>query len=120
MKTSFALLVVLLLASPLSQPEAHAGAHAGFRAEHQQARWPNGRLRLDTTVVDDAYHGEYRTWYQSGAPYELRHFVHGREEGVQQSWTETGQLYLNYEVRHGRRYGFINATPCLPVEKEKP
>lgn len=109
-----ALIVGLLVpASPLSQSELRAIP----KLEHRLARWPDGRPRLETTVMDEAYHGEYRTWYRGGARYELRHFVHGREEGVQQSWTEAGELYLNYEVRNGRRYGFINATPCLPVEE---
>ena len=114
MKTIITAMAVGLLLRPsaLSQAEGRPVP----KVEHRLARWPEGRLRLETTVMDEAYHGEYRTWYRSGAPYELRHFVRGREEGVQQSWTETGELYLNYEVRNGRRYGFINAAPCLPVE----
>ena len=60
-----------------------------------------------------------RTFYPDGRPYEMRHFYHGREEGLQQAWTEDGTLYINYEMRQGRRYGFINARPCLPVEEPK-
>ena len=104
---------LLLRPQPLSLSEPRQAP----RVEHRLARWPEGRPRLETTIVDEAYHGEYRTWYRSGAPYELRHFVHGREQGQQQSWTETGELFLNYEVRQGRRYGLINATPCLPVDE---
>jgi antitoxin component YwqK of YwqJK toxin-antitoxin module len=62
---------------------------------------------------------ERRTFYPSGQPYEVRHFLAGREEGLQQAWTEDGQLYVNYEMRNGRRFGFINARPCAPV-KEQP
>jgi hypothetical protein len=62
---------------------------------------------------------ERRTFYPSGRPYEVRHFFAGREEGLQQAWTEHGELYVNYEMRNGRRYGFINARPCAPV-KESP
>jgi len=58
---------------------------------------------------------ERRTFYPNGQPYEVRHFLNGREEGLQQAWTEDGTLYINYEMRNGRRYGFINARPCLPV-----
>jgi len=58
---------------------------------------------------------ERRTFYPNGRPYEVRHFFNGKEEGLQQSWTEDGTLYINYEMRNGRRYGFINARPCLPV-----
>jgi antitoxin component YwqK of YwqJK toxin-antitoxin module len=59
---------------------------------------------------------ERRTFYPDGRPYEVRHFFNGREEGLQQAWAEDGTLYINYEMRNGRRYGFINARPCLPVE----
>jgi hypothetical protein len=79
--------------------------------------WPNGHPRSMAAYADDVYEGEYRTFYQDGHPYELRHFERGREAGVQQSWNEDGSLYLNYEVRNGRRYGLINATPCLPADK---
>jgi protein SCO1/2 len=60
--------------------------------------------------------GEYRTYYASGRPFELRHFKDGHEEGVQQAWTEEGTLYINYEVRGGRRYGLLNSTPCVEAE----
>lgn len=62
---------------------------------------------------------ERRSFYPNGRPYEVRHFLNGREEGLQQAWTEDGDLYINYEMRNGRRYGFINARPCTPV-KEQP
>jgi antitoxin component YwqK of YwqJK toxin-antitoxin module len=76
---------------------------------------PNGTLRLEAKLRDGVFHGEYRTWYASGRPYESRHYVDGREEGRQQSWTEDGTLFLNYEMRDGRRYGLVNARPCLPA-----
>ncbi|MGE0865643.1 MAG: toxin-antitoxin system YwqK family antitoxin [Vicinamibacterales bacterium] len=59
-----------------------------------------------------------RTFYPSGQPYEVRHFRNGQEEGLQQAWTADGTLYINYEMRNGRRYGFINARPCRPVEEQ--
>jgi antitoxin component YwqK of YwqJK toxin-antitoxin module len=61
---------------------------------------------------------ERRAFYPDGRPYEVRHFFNGKEEGLQQAWTEDGTLYINYEMRNGRRYGFINARPCLPVEEQ--
>jgi len=39
---------------------------------------------------------------------------------LQQSWTAGGELYLNYEVRGGRRYGMVNAKPCLPASVVEP
>lgn len=58
---------------------------------------------------------EKRTWYPNGQISEVRHFTHGREAGLQQAWTEDGTLYMNYEMRNGRRYGMFNARPCAPV-----
>jgi hypothetical protein len=62
---------------------------------------------------------ERRTFYPSGRPYEVRHFYNGKEEGLQQAWTEDGTLYINYEMRNGRRFGFVNARPCRPVEESR-
>jgi protein SCO1/2 len=77
--------------------------------------WPNGTLQSEIEFQNDVYHGVARRWYETGRPYELRHFDRGHEAGVQQSWTEGGEMYLNYEVRNGRRYGFVNSKPCAPV-----
>lgn len=62
---------------------------------------------------------ERRTFYASGKPFEVRHFYNGREQGVQQAWTEDGELYINYEMKNGRRYGEINARPCVPVKESR-
>ena len=85
------------------------------RDGRQKQFWMNGHLRSDVTYRNGVYEGEYRTYYESGAAYELRHYRQGHENGVQQSWTETGVLYLNYEVRDGRRFGLVNPTPCNTV-----
>jgi len=74
--------------------------------------WPNGHLRKDAWYLGDVRHGEYRTWTIDGKPYEFKHYAFGRESGRQQAWDDDGQLYLNYDVRNGRRYGLINAKPC--------
>jgi protein SCO1 len=81
-----------------------AGTHATW--------WPSGAVRLAAHYADDVYDGEYRTFHETGRPYELRHYSAGREAGLQQSWTADGVLFLNYEVRKGRRYGMVNARPC--------
>lgn len=93
-----------------------SGDDASIPLDHRVAFWPNGRVRTSATYLSDVRHGEYRTWRANGTPYELRHYDRGRESGVQQSWDEQGELFLNYEMRHGRRYGFINAVPCLPAD----
>ena len=97
----------------LARPSAVPAAP--MRNGHVEQFWSDGHLRSEVTYRDDAYDGEYRTYYASGAPYELRHYTSGHEDGLQQSWTESGTLYLNYEVRSGRRYGLVNASPCNTV-----
>ncbi len=113
-----AIITVAALAAPSAshgpQPETSA-ARVEKRDGRRQQFWPNGHLKSDVTYRDEAYEGEYRTWYESGRPYERRHYTNGHEAGLQQSWTGDGTLYLNYEVKGGRRYGLVNATPCVPV-----
>lgn len=89
----------------------------GRKAGTHAAWWPSGAIRLVAHYDEDAYDGEYRTFYETGRPYELRHYSNGREAGLQQSWTADGVLFLNYEMRGGRRYGMVNARPCVKVEE---
>lgn len=70
-----------------------------------------------TAQGSDVRNGEFRTWHSNGQLAEVRNYVNGREEGLQQSWTVDGVLYLNYEVRDGRRYGLVNSRPCLPADE---
>lgn len=60
-----------------------------------------------------------RTSHANGRPFEVRRFRNGHEEGLQQAWTEDGTLYINYEMRNGRRYGYLNARPCAPVAETR-
>lgn len=84
-------------------------------ATHVQEFWPNGKVRRSFDLAGGVRHGEYRTFTIDGKPYELKHFVRGREDGLQQAWDDRGQLYLNYVMKDGRRYGLVNAKPCLPA-----
>lgn len=79
--------------------------------------WPNGTRRTEATLKNDAYDGEFRSWYANGAPFERRHYASGHEAGLQQAWSDAGTLYINYEARDGRHYGMENSTPCVPAEK---
>ncbi len=104
-------LILLCVAAGLA-----SGDDASIPLERRTEFWPNGRVRTTAGYVEDVRHGEYRTWRADGTPYELRHYDHGRESGLQQSWDERGVLFLNYEMRNGRRFGFVNAVPCLPAD----
>lgn len=99
--------IVVLLAATTD----HARSAA---VETRRLYHPNGAVSLEAELRNGVFHGTYRTWYASGRPYELRHFVDGREQGQQQSWSEDGTLFLNYEMRNGRRYGLVNSRPCEP------
>jgi hypothetical protein len=47
------------------------------------------------------------------------HYDKGVEVGMQRAWRENGTLYVNYEVRGGRRYGIINERLCYSVRDGK-
>jgi antitoxin component YwqK of YwqJK toxin-antitoxin module len=90
----------------------------GRKVGRHVAYWPGGGRRVETFYNRDVIEGEYRSWHANGRPAELRHYVAGHEAGLQQAWTDKGELYLNFEVRNGRHYGLINSRPCLPVAGE--
>ena len=121
MRTS--LILTLMLAGCLAPSHAAPvtpGAATAPTNGRLQRRWPNGRLRSDATYRDGVYDGEVLTWYESGLPYQRRHFERGHEHGVQQAWTDRGAMYVNYEVRGGRRFGLLNSTPCVEAAPPKP
>lgn len=97
---------------------ASAGFYRGaVKIGTHTAWWRNGALRSVAQYSEDAYDGIYQTWYASGSRYELRAFAGGHEAGRQQAWTEDGTLYLNYEMRNGRRFGLVNARPCVTTNQ---
>ena len=125
MRTTSAFALLLLVSGSLISPRAtRATAAANARLKPSGSgvdsrvlvRWPNGNLRSDTSYRDSVYDGDVLTWYEGGQPYQRRHFVRGHEDGLQQAWTDKGALYVNYEVREGRRFGLLNSTPCVEVE----
>ena len=77
--------------------------------------WPDGRPRVKTFYVDDLIEGAYQSFHPNGQRAEWKRYSAGHEEGLQQAWTDEGELYLNFEVRNGRHFGLINSRPCLPV-----
>ncbi len=106
-----AVLLLVLASSPSARPVVDSN---GRRNGIVETYWPNGHIRTRVQYADDVFHGEYRTWTIEGKPYEVKHFAYGREIGKQQAWDSDGKLYLNYEVKGGRRFGLANAKPCLP------
>ena len=82
------------------------GIHVGW--------WPNGARRFRTRYVADSFDGANEAWYETSVRSQRLEYVTGREEGRQQMWAPDGTLIVNYEMRAGRRYGLINAKPCIP------
>jgi antitoxin component YwqK of YwqJK toxin-antitoxin module len=103
---------------PTGALESRTQYWRGDKVGHADSFWPNGSPRVSAFYRAGVLDGGYRTWYASGRAYEVRHYTAGHEAGRQQSWTEDGVLFLNYDVRNGRRYGLINATPCVPAGAE--
>jgi antitoxin component YwqK of YwqJK toxin-antitoxin module len=95
----------------LSQSAYREGRKVGRFASF----WPDGTRRVDAYYDGDVIVGRYRTWHANGQPAEVRRYENGRESGLQQAWTDRGELFLNFEARHGRHFGLINSKPCLPV-----
>jgi hypothetical protein len=87
------------------------GVHLGW--------WPNGAVRFRTRYTDDRFDGANEAWYDSGTRSQRLEYVAGREAGRQQMWAPDGTLIVNYEMRDGRRYGMINAKPCIPSDGGK-
>lgn len=96
----------------LSQTSYREGRKVGRHVSY----WPGGGRRVETLYDGDVIEGEYRSWHANGRLAELKHYARGQQTGLQQAWTDRGELFLNFEVRNGRHYGLINARPCLPVQ----
>ena len=86
------------------------GVHTGY--------WEHGGQRFHYRFADGVYHGRCTDWYDNGQRAAVRHFEAGEEVGSQQSWTIDGDLFANYVVRGGRRYGLIGTKPCMTVYGE--
>jgi hypothetical protein len=92
---------------------------AGRKAGVHEGWWPDGTPRFRASYHDDAFDGVYEAWHRTGTMSERREFLRGHEEGRQQMWMADGTLFVNYEMRNGRRFGMVNAKPCLPVGEDQ-
>ncbi len=87
------------------------GLHEGW--------WENGRRKFAYPFHKGVYQGDVKEWYADGSPALLMHYKQGAEAGLQRAWRENGVLYVNYEVRDGRRYGMVNVRLCYSVRDGK-
>ena len=96
-----------LLAQTAYRDGRKVGRHVSY--------WPGGGRRVETFYGGDVIEGEFRSWHANGRLAELKRYARGQQTGLQQAWTDRGELFLNFEVRNGRHYGLINSRPCLPT-----
>ena len=57
----------------------------GRKIGRHVAYWPEGGRRVETFYDGDMIQGVYRSWHRTGRLAELKHYVDGREEGLQQA-----------------------------------
>jgi antitoxin component YwqK of YwqJK toxin-antitoxin module len=103
-------------------------------------RWPSGRVRRESTYVDDVLDGPSRGWYEDGAPQFAYVYRHGLSEGEQRQWYPSGQIFTwfhdhlghevgrqrmwnpdgtirsNYVIKDGKRFGLVGALGCTGKE----
>ena len=99
-------------------------------------RWPNGRIRRESTYVGEVLDGPSRGWYESGAQQFAYFYRRGISEGEQRQWYPSGRIFTsfnhqaghevgqqrmwnpdgtirsNYVIRDGKRFGLIGALGC--------
>ncbi|MBS2021192.1 MAG: hypothetical protein JST92_02200 [Deltaproteobacteria bacterium] len=85
---------------------------AGEKSGPQREWWPGGVPRMIGLQAHDLQVGELRTWYVKGQPHEWMHYAAGHEQGMERVWYVDGQVRANYEVKGGRRYGFVSPMAC--------
>jgi len=99
---------------PNGRPESVRMFEMGQKVGVDVGWWPNGAVRFRARYDADRFDGANEAWYETGALSQRLAYVGGHEEGLQQMWSPDGTLIVNYEMRGGRRFGMINAKPCIP------
>ena len=56
-------------------------------------------------------------WYEDGRLFMERNFHAGQEGGPQKAWGPEGQVYSNYVIKEGRRYGLLGSKPCFMTHR---
>jgi antitoxin component YwqK of YwqJK toxin-antitoxin module len=75
-------------------------------------------LSFDFTFRNDKYEGVQRTYFENGQPWQMLNYLHGREEGKQKSWNDSGRVVNNFTVKDGKLYGVIGRYDCMSAYKK--
>ncbi len=90
---------------------------AGKKTGINTGYWPNGTNRYQYHFVNDLYEGLQYEWYSTYKPYSKKTYLHGYEQGLQQTWNADGSIRSNYEAKNGRNYGNIGKKNCYSEYK---
>lgn len=75
-------------------------------------------VKTYNTVLNGQRHGTYRSYYESGKPYEVRQYKHNKTTGKQYAyWEESGRLKFEYNYYQEKKEGaqkswYANGNPC--------
>lgn len=82
------------------------------------AYWPDGKPAFQATFEEGLYTDTLKEWYTNGQLYRLEFYKLGKQKGRQQAWRKNGELYLNYDVKNGRKYGNTGIKHCKSLWNE--
>ena len=68
-------------------------------------RWPDGTLRLSSTVVAGQLHGESLGWFTNGVPELQEEFQKGAVHGLRTTWFPNGQMRSQGRLVAGKQDG---------------
>jgi antitoxin component YwqK of YwqJK toxin-antitoxin module len=102
---------------PNGMKESERYYHRGEKEGTHSGWWPDGKKQFQYHFSQGAYHGTFKEWYASGKPLHLFEYEHGHETSAI-GWRENGRTYINFVVRHGRKYGLMNARLCYSLKDE--
>ncbi|PCJ65200.1 MAG: hypothetical protein COA58_10065 [Bacteroidetes bacterium] len=86
------------------------GRHLGY--------WPSGVPSFAFSFNEGKYIDTLREWYPNGQLYRLEYYQNGEQTGRQKAWRKNGELYLNYDVKNGRKYGNAGIKHCKSIWNE--
>lgn len=92
--------------------------HKGEKNGTEIGWWENSNKRFEYHFTNGIYNGDYKEWYEDGKPLRWIHYTNGKDDWGK-GWRETGKLFMNYEMKNGRRYGIVNSNLCYTIKNGK-
>ncbi|GAB4022102.1 toxin-antitoxin system YwqK family antitoxin [Spirosoma koreense] len=87
----------------------------GWKEGTHRGWYENGRPMFEYHFHDDLFESSYREWFPNGKLFRNMHYEKGQESGVQQSWSVTGTIKMNYVIKNDRRYGLLGTKNCRNI-----